>query len=72
MPFCTALATASSTTKSKELQLRQLALARESQGDHEEAVDQDRPNELLDRRHIELDDVVPYASTLTRLVRRRR
>jgi hypothetical protein len=47
----------------QRVQLGQLALACECQGDHEEAVGQDRPNELLERRHIELDHVVPHAST---------
>jgi hypothetical protein len=51
--------------KSKRVQLRQLAFACEPQGDCEEAVDQDRPNELLGHRHIEMEDVVPHASTLT-------
>ena len=56
--FCTVFESSSSTTRSKGVELRQLAFAGEPQADQEKCVDDRRANDLLAERDVRSEERV--------------
>ena len=60
IPFCTAFGDREQHDEVERAQLRELALAREAEGDHEEAVDEECAQDLLGDGDGESEHVVPH------------